>query len=219
MYRAKIFVGSTIISVILAILLGIVISNCCLLFVFESYDKEISMAEELVFDDQRIIELYGEPIILSKGMKGRIVDIIDCHGDTMGYENINVHFVVGDGKPVSAVISFDRAIDSTVLVLNEGIIDVRPIFDISKIESSQTILLEYKNSRERYLKTTQTIRVIGTTVSLVVAMGLSVIYTKKYRYLVKNENNDRPILVSVIIIDIVFFILLLLGMYFLFKEK
>ncbi|MBO4460509.1 MAG: hypothetical protein J5778_07630 [Clostridiales bacterium] len=145
------------------------------------------MAEDLIFDDQTIVDLYGEPIKLSKGMSGRIVDVIDSHGDTIGYDYINVHFKVKDGKTISAAISFDRKMDSSVLVLKEGILDIRPVFDISKIEYPQTVLSEYKLSRERYFTTIRMIRIIVVSISVVIAMGLSFAYFKCFKYKTNNK--------------------------------
>lgn len=157
-----------ILLLLLSIPLGIFLTNQYIYFSHfsEKYEKKITLAEDIILDDELTVFLYGNPVILNKGDKGYIHDEINSVlGDEAGEAYIDARFSIGDGDSITVFISTDIESDNPPSA---------PVVDIDSIESSQTILNEYKQSRERYYTKVRNTQILGTAIIMV---SLLAIYT------------------------------------------
>lgn len=127
--------------------------------IYEIYSTSIVMAEDVVIDDKYTVDQFGETIILTKGMRGRVSDKIDYYSDQNGYENITADFQLDDTRKVRVLIAIDKS--------NENLL--YPTIDADKIESSQRIISEYKLSRDKYHSRVKN----AQTASVVICMAIS----------------------------------------------
>ncbi|WP_034448977.1 hypothetical protein [Butyrivibrio sp. AE2032] len=154
------------------------------------FDKDIIISETLVFDEPEIIEQYGHAVVIEAGSHGSISDLITSSGDINGYDYIGTSILLENGDYIKAVISFDGKTEKQVVKAT----DIYPhstdkyiiVFDISKIESSQTVLDGYKESREQYYSSVRKARIdgmiIGVSSSVIIMSCIgSVIYFGKKR--------------------------------------
>lgn len=147
----RVLITVIVISLILCIPVSLFITLQYTDGISEMYYREITLAEDIVIDDPEFIEFYGKPLTLTAGMKGHTVDAIDNYGDTKGYEYINAHFLIDDGYGISIAISIDPEADTMMMRDSNYEVEVDTVvFSISKIESYQTVLSEYFQTRERF---------------------------------------------------------------------
>ena len=154
------------ISLIVCIPLSVFIIQLYTDGISEMYYTEITLAEDIVFDDPQFVEFYGKPVTLTAGMKGHAVDAIDKYGDTKGYEYISAHFLIEDGPGLSVAISIDPEAETTMMrdTNYEVVIDT-VVFSISKIESDQTVLSGYLQTRERFHARVRTAWITGIAIA------------------------------------------------------
>ncbi len=130
-------------------------------YVFERYEKEVLLTEDIVFDDEVTVTIFDRPIMLNKGMRGMIVDQVDHNGDDSGEKYMHVLFNLDDGRVFSSLIETANDADDS---LNMSI-------KIDQIESGEEIVSEYKETRSRYyerIKRNDTIGLVIVTVGTVV---------------------------------------------------
>lgn len=160
----------------------------------EIYYKEITLTEDIVLDDQQFIEFYGNPITLAAGMKGQIVDVVDCNGDTKGYEYINTRFNMSDGFIISVAISIDPEAETTVIkTFDSNVTDILVVFSINKVESYQNILSEYLQTRENYHKRVRNEWIKGTVITITVAAAAvaAACFVNKRIHKIRNSCQDE----------------------------
>ena len=158
-----------VIFVLLGIPLGLFMTKQYIYFsnIRESYDREITLAEDIILDDELTVFLYGNPVILNKGDKGYIHDEINSVlGDEAGEAYIDARFSIGDGDSITVFISTDIESDNPPSA---------PVVDIDSIESSQTIINEYKQSRERYYTKVRNTQILGTALVVVIILVISAV--------------------------------------------
>lgn len=167
------------------------------------YFQDIVIAEDIIIDDQELVDVYGDggPIVISSGLHGRIEDSIAAiGGDTKGYEYINAYIYCANGKSLNVAISIDSEVDNDVMVVESGphpvssnsgldntnVRIVYPVIGISKIDSYQRILSEYKQSREDYYSGIRAARikgvVTGIITSLILCCGFGLITYQKLKH-------------------------------------
>lgn len=165
----RVLIIVTVIMLIICIFASMFITYLCTEGVSEMYYEEITLKEDVVFDDQQFIELYGKSVTLTAGMKGHAVDVIDSNGDTKSYEYINAHFCSTEGIEISVAISIDPEADTTILNISDSnITDIWAVFSISKIESYQTVLSDYQQTRERFHSRIRNTWITGTAITTVI---------------------------------------------------
>ena len=193
-----------VLLVILSIPLGILISKQYVYFSYisESYDREITLAEEIVLDDELTLFFHDNPVVLKKGDKGHIHDEVNSQlGDEVGEAYINARFSTNDGDYISVSISTDIESDDS---------PAGTVIDINKLESSQTILEEYKQSRERYHTKVRNSQITVTAIFVAIAVVIAAIVLMASKLLVIEEKSNTRligvliVLVIVVIVGIVF---------------
>ncbi len=169
----KALVIITVIILIIVIPTGLFITRMNTYGISEIYYKEFTLTEDIVFDDPQVIELIGEPVTLEAGTQGVIVDAIDDGGDTRGYEYISAHYSIGGKGLCSVVISIDPEAETRAHVITDSnVTDILLIINISKIESGQTIIPEYLQTRENYHTRARNEWIKGTVITVTVAAAL-----------------------------------------------
>ena len=169
----KALVIITVIILIIVIPTGLFITRMNMYGISEIYYKEFTLTEDIVFDDPQVIELIGEPVTLEAGTQGVIVDAIDYGGDTRGYEYISAHYSIGGKGLCSVVISIDPEAETRAHVITDSnVTDILLIINISKIESGQTIIPEYLQTRENYHTRVRNEWIKGTAITVTVAAAL-----------------------------------------------
>lgn len=159
----------------------------------ELYEKDITLAEDIVLDDEETLSKYGEPVKIFKGTVLTISDWVTYWGDSAGYEYMHSRFTLPDGEQVTFYIAIDSEYldskpDGPIYQLSDVsspssmIRDhadgshIPPIvIDIHKLESYQTIREEYLNSREKYVSEVRNCKIIYIAVSFIVAAVLSLV--------------------------------------------
>ena len=173
---------------LLSVISGFIVSHISERNVVENYFRDIIIAEDFVIENQELTEIYGDgkPFTISSGMHGRIEDSIAASGgDTKGYEYINAYIYDVNGSSLNVAISIDPDVDNDVmvvesepdLIMSESNLDntkiriVYPVIGISKIDSYEEILLEYKQSREIFNSRIKVARMSGVATGI----GMSII--------------------------------------------
>ena len=169
----KALVIITVIILIIVIPTGLFITRMNTYGISEIYYKEFTLTEDIVFDDPQVIELIGEPVTLEAGMQGVIVDAIDYGGDTKGHEFINTRCGIGDGGLYSIVISIDPEAETHAQIIkNSNATYILLVINISKIESGQTIIPEYLQTRENYHTRVRNEWIKGAAITVTIAAAL-----------------------------------------------
>lgn len=169
----KALVIITVIILIIVIPTGMFITRMNTYGISEIYYKKFTLTEDIVFDDPQVIELIGEPEILEAGTQGVIVDAIDYVGDTRGYEYISARYDIGGKGLCSVVISIDPETETSAHVITDSnVTDILLVINISKIESGQTIIPEYLQTRENYHTRVRNEWIKGTVITVTVAAAL-----------------------------------------------
>ena len=145
----------------LGLFFGYVSSHSC----FVLFRKNITLAEDVVFDNEYTTHIYGGPVVISKGTKGSITDGADYRSDDCGEEYIHAFFTLSDGEGTDVLISTGMPSD------------LKPdlSIDISKIESSQEVLSEYKQSREDLRTRIRNTRIAGALIGFAVSAVITVV--------------------------------------------
>ena len=146
----------------LGLFFGYVSSHSC----FVLFRKNITLAEDVVFDNEYTTHIYGGPVVISKGTKGSITDGADYRSDDCGEEYIHAFFTLSDGEGTDVLISTGMPSD------------LKPdlSIDISKIESSQEVLSEYKQSREDLRTRIRNTRITGALIGFAVPVVITIIF-------------------------------------------
>lgn len=200
-FKKIIFYSVVSILVIIGILIGIFGSKLYEKYwVFEVYKKEITIAEEITFDDEEFIKRNGEPLVMVSGTHGKMWDKIDYWGDSLGYDYIDASFVLENGSTIYVPVSINPEAEEMW----------KPSININKITSFQSILSEYAQSRERYHSRVRISNVVGIIVGAVVSLALAIYLSYKYTKLTKGNNSVSALFGIVIFIDLA----LILGIAF-----
>lgn len=146
--------------------LGIVAANLhAQKYCYVIFSKDITLAEDVVFEDEYSTYFHGSPVIITKGAVGSITDEATYNADDAGEEFIHATFLSSDGDWIDVVLSTDMPSDNPPTLL----------IDIQKIESSQEVLSEYKQSREYVRSSIRNTRIIGALIGFAVSAVIVVI--------------------------------------------
>ena len=104
--------------------------------VYGKYQKEITVKEKIVIDDQSVVNRYGKPIILEAGTTGEIYDLIEPYGEKSGYRHIKASFHLDEGGIFDAILEYepglgkDSAIPVYVIATNEELAIARETIEL-----------------------------------------------------------------------------------------
>ena len=140
------------------------------------FSKDITLAEDVVFEDGYSTYFHDGPVVITKGTSGYITDEATYGADDSGEEFIHATFLLDDGGSIGVLLSTDMPSDKHPDLL----------IDIQKIESSQEVLSEYKQSREYVRTSIRNTRIIGALIGFAVSAVIVVIV------FVVNRKSETP---------------------------
>lgn len=192
--------GLSIVLIVLSITFGFIISRVYEKHhVYEWYIRKIRLIE-----DVELVNSRGEHILLHTGCNGKIEDKIDYWGDEYGTDFIAAYFDNGENGIVYVAIATTTKGKS---------VHGRPLVEIKSIESSQTILSEYKISRDKYYNRIIKTRIICVVTSFFVSFILSfiaILFCRR-RYLIgKSVSVVNVVLVT---LDVIILFCIIIGCY------
>lgn len=228
---SKLLLGITILMLMVIISYGIIYSINKSKFIIEYYKTDITLVEDVVFDEPHLINEYGAPIKLNRGAQGVIDYYIDWRVKEQDYERIRAKFFLENSDEFVVYLmpkqeaesngyyilqSLDASIekyDGSVIQVVPGTIDVViPIIDFDRIEEAQTIISDHNKIVETYnQEVTQTIisgSIVAALIAVILVFALWLIY-----YFVRNVNVRKAILIISICIDVVMIIASLFELY------
>lgn len=155
-----------LIAIIVSVPLGIVIANeHAEKYCYVVFRRQIVLAEDVVFEDGFNTNNHDGPLYITKGTAGYITDEANYNADDSGEEFIHAVFPASDGEFIDVLLSTDMPSDR----------NPSQLIDISKIESSQEVLSEYKQSREDLRTRIRNTRIAGALIGFAVSAVITVI--------------------------------------------
>ncbi len=134
----------------------------------KSFQADITLTETVVFDDQNIISIYGNPLTFEKGTTGKILDVIDSYGEKHNCDHIRAMLTSSDGQQINVILvsrqeeekDYDIFQNEEASVTTSNGTDVKtktnifvtttPVIDINKTENAQTVISEFNQIKEKY---------------------------------------------------------------------
>ena len=74
----------------------------------KSFQADITLTETVVFDDQSIISIYGNPLTFEKGTTGKIMDVIDSYEEKHNYDHIRAMLTSSDEQQINVILVFGQ---------------------------------------------------------------------------------------------------------------
>ena len=159
--------------------------------VYGKYQKEITVKEKIMLDDQSVVNQYGKPIILEAGTTGEIYDLIEPYGEKSGYQHIKASFHLDEGGIFSVILRYEPESEKDSSI---------PVIDINKINDSQKITSEFIQIYETYHQEVKQTIIIGSVIAAVIALALvSVIWI--IRSFMRRDNAVKTLVIITICID------------------
>ena len=153
--------------------------------------RDVTVTEDIVFDDDETVEKYGGAVTIPAGMTGTIRNMVNSKGDAAGEGLIRAEFKLDDGTFIMAAIPADPDADTG---------SYRFVIDVNKIESGQMILSEYRQTRETYKTRVRNTWVLGILTGIVSAILLTAFFVILNRQLLKQ--NKSTAIVFRLLIDV-----------------
>jgi len=212
-----ILVITTILMFLLVTAYGVIKSVRKTKSITEGYKTVITMKETVVFDDPNIVKQYGGPVTLEAGTAGEIFDVIDWYTEEHEHKHIKASFTLDEGEKFNVILGYEMesgkdtnvSIDTysgTINALDDESEQytfeaATPVLNINKINDSQKIASEFKQTRERYYqRVKQTIK-DGSIIGAVVALAMvAVIWVVKLT--VRKEKVGKALAILTICIDV-----------------
>lgn len=214
----KILVISTILMFLLVTANGVISSVMEAKHVGEFYRADITLKETVVFDDPHIVKLYGGPVTLEAGEAGEISDVIDSYDGRHRHKHISASFVLDEDKTFSVKLDYETLgeKDTDVIVetfdMNINALDdskpeeittieiTTPVININKINDSQKIVSEFKQTRERYDQSIKQTIISGSIIAAVKALAIvAVVWLVKL--IARKEKVSKALVVLTICFD------------------
>lgn len=189
----KILAVTTILMFLLVTAYGVIKTSEKSKRVFGKYQKEITVKEKIVLDDQSIINRYGKPIILEAGTTGEIFDLIEPYGEKLGYRHIKATFHFDEGGMFSVILRYEP---------ESGKESSIPEIDINKINDSQKITSEFIQIYETYHQEVKQTIIKGIVISVVIALA-AVAFIWLIRFFMRKDNAVRILVIITICIDVI----------------
>ena len=189
----KILAITTILMFLLVTAYGVIKTSEKSKRVFGEYQKEITVKEKIVLDDQSIINRYGKPIILEAGTTGEIFDLIESSGEKLGYRHIKATFHLDEGGMFSVILRYEP---------ESGKENSIPEIDINKINDSQKITSEFIQIYETYHQEVKQTIIKGSVISVFIALA-AVAFIWLIRFFMRKDNAVRILVIITICIDVI----------------
>ena len=156
--------------------------------VYGKYQKEITVKEKIVIDDQSIVNQYGKPIILEAGTAGEIYDLIEPYGEKSGYRHIKASFPLDEGGIFSAILQYEpeSGKDSSI-----------PVIDINKINDSQKITSEFIQIYETYHQEVKQTIIKGSVIAVLIALALVAVIWTIRRFMHKDKAVKTLVVITI----------------------
>lgn len=161
--------------------------------VYGKYQKEITVKEKIVLDDQSVVNQYGKPIILEAGTTGEIYDLIESSGEKLGYRHIKATFHLDEGGMFSVILRYEP---------ESGKESSIPEIDINKINDSQKITSEFIQIYETYHQEVKQTIIKGSVISVFIALA-AVAFIWLIRFLMRKDNAVRILVIITICINVI----------------
>lgn len=211
-----ILVITTILMFLLVTAYGVIKSVRKTKSITEGYKTGITMKETVVFDDPHIVKQYGGPVTLEAGTAGEIFDVIDWYTEEHEHKHIKASFTLDEGGKFNALLGYEmesgKDTDVSIDTYNGSInafYDAEqntfeaatPVLNINKINDSQKVASEFKQTHERYYqRVKQTIK-DGSIKSVIVALAMAAaIWLVKL--FVRKEKVGKALAILTICIDV-----------------
>lgn len=174
----------SVIIVVIFSLIGFCVGNYCSTWIVEYCKYDAVTAEEMVFDEPEIIEQYGRKLVIKEGTRCRVYDAIAYTGDLNGYEYIDADLILGNSRSIKVAISFEHGPEKAVYpatdIFPHSLDDYIIVFDVGKLESSQVVLDEYKQTYKSYYSRVNGAKIKGISIGAGIALAISAIVILGY---------------------------------------
>ena len=222
--KNKLLIISTILLFVTVSFYGIIRSVNNAKRIFESFQADITIKETVVLDNQDVLKDYGEPVILEKGMTGKILDSCELNWEIRGYEHIHAQFAIKKGTIIEVILEFEpeenEAAEKTYgneteeCFIQENTIASSPNrIRIDKIENYQELISEFKQIRDDYYQKVKQTIVSGSVFAVIIAIVLvAIVWT--IRFFVRKNNVGKILTIATTCVDVVMALAALIELYF-----
>ena len=215
--QIKLLILSTVLMFLLITAYGVIDSWHNSRSITEGYKTGITMKETVVFDNPHIVKQFGGPVTLEAGTEGEIFDVIDWYTEEHEHKHIKAGFALDEGEKYNVILGYemesgkdtDVSIDTysgTINALDDESEQytfeaATPVLNINKINDSQKIASEFRQTRERYYQRVKQTIINGSVIGAVVAFAMaSAIWVVKLA--VRKEKVGKALVILTICIDV-----------------
>lgn len=156
--------------------------------------RDVTVTEDIVFDDDETVKKYGGAVTIPAGMTGTIRNMVNSRGDAAGEGRIRAEFKLDDGTFIMAAIPADPDADTG---------SYRFVIDVNKIESGQTILSEYRQTRETCKTRVRNTWILGILTGIVAAILLTAFFVILNRQMLKHNKSTAIVFRLLIAVTII----------------
>ena len=228
--QTELLIFTTVLMCLLVTANGVISSVMEAKHVGEFFRADITLKETVVFDDPHIVKLYGGPVTLEAGTTGEISDVIDYYGEKSGNKHIRASFDLDEDKTFSVKLDYETLgeKDTDVIVetfdVNINALDdskpeemttieiATPVININKINDSQKIVSEFKQTREKYYQKIKQTIIYGSIVAAIKALAVAVVIWL-IKLIVRKEKACKVLVILTICFDGIMFLVDLLWLY------
>ena len=197
----------------------------------KSYQADVTLTETVVFDDQSIIDVYGNPLTFEKGTTGEIWDVIDSYGEKHGYKHISAWLASSDGQKISVILASGQDAEKDHVIIQNQVTTVTtgngtdvktktntfstvaPVIDINKIENAKTVFSEFNQIKETYYQEVRQTVISGSIITAIIAVILVSVFLL-LNHIFRNDTFRRVLVIVLIVIDVVMTLSAALEFYF-----
>lgn len=222
--KNKLLIISTILLFVTVSFYGIIRSINNAKRMFATFQADITINETVVLDNQDVLKVYGGPVILEKGMTGKILDSFELNWEIRGYEHIHAQFTIKKGTIIEVILEFEPEENEAAeksygneteeCFIQENIIASSPNrIRIDKIENYQELISEFKQIRDDYYKKVKQTIVSGSVFAVIIAIVLVAIVWI-IRFFVRKNNVGKILTIATTCVDVVMALAALIELYF-----
>lgn len=222
--KNKLLIISTILLFVTVSLYGIIRSINNAKRMFASFQADITVKETVVLDNQDVLKVYGEPVILEKGMTGKIFDSFELNGEMHGYEHIHAQFAIKKGTILYVILELEPEENEVAensygneteerFIQESTVASYPPKIRIDKIENYQELISEFKQIRDDYYQKVKQTIVSGSVFAVIIAIVLVAIVWI-IRFFVRKNNVGKILTIATTCVDVVMALAALIELYF-----
>lgn len=201
-YKNKKLIELLMLMVVISVICGVFSTkNYDFNHLFEVFECDVTLVEDIVFDDEVTLAYYDNPVSLNAGTKGKVNDTVTCFIDDYGTDYMRVSFLLSDGQEFVTAISVYPESERNTEPLTKA-----KIIDISQIESPDSVVEKYTQSREKFRSRKKNIDIIGPVVTFVASVVFAAIILLVDYKLRKSNNDNKVLLYIMLVVDVVLLI-------------